>query len=210
MFYVERTKTTNDTIRRYPVDDAPVTNSIFPGTMLSNCKKTQHTRDEPREHHYVFAYNTLRELCAQDPLKFFTIVTSPEQPKLLARLWALTAVRVGKPIVNINPAQLSVTTGSVMGSPAVIFKMPRPEAISEAHFVAVLLTNSPVPEGEARQAQFRYFTLEERGNSEGTFLCEWGEDERHNFGDGPAATIEDFIGAVERKIAQEMPDSESP
>ena len=178
--------------------------------MLFNRKKTQHTRDEPREHHYVFAHNTLRELCAQDPLKFFTIVTSPEQPKLLARLWTLTAVRVGKPIVNINPAQLSVTTGNVMDCPAVIFKMPHPEAIAEAHFVAVLLTNSPVPEGEVRQAQFRYFTLEERGKLEGTFLCEWDEDGRHNFGDGPTATIEDFIGAVERKIAQEMPDSESP
>ena len=169
--------------------------------MHSHRTEIQHTRNKPREHHYVFAHYTLRELCEQDPFAFFAIVTSPEQPKLLARLWALTAVRVGKPIVDINLAQLSVTTGNVQGCPVVIFKMPDPKAMTEAHFVAVLLTNSPVPEGQARQAPFRYFTLEERGNSDGTALCEWDADGHHNFGDGPAATVEDFIGAVERKIA---------
>ena len=169
--------------------------------MFWNRKKTQSSRDEPREHHYVFAHYTVREVCEQDPLQFFAIVASPEQPKFLAWLWELTAKRVGKPIAEVNPAELSVTTGRVKDCPAIIFKMPAPEAAAEAHFVAVLLTGSP--EGEASQAQFRYFTLEYGKNLDGTtrtVMCEWAEGAHRNFGDGPAATAKDFVGAVEEKI----------
>jgi len=171
--------------------------------MFWNQKKTQSSREEPREHHYVFAHYTVRKVCEQDPLQFFAIVASPEQPKFLAWLWELTAKRVGKPIAEVNPAELSVTTGRVKDYPAIIFTMPPPEAAAEAHFVAVLLTSGPMSEGEASRAQFRYFTLEHGKNLDGTLrtvMAEWAEDAHRNFGDGPAATAKDFIDAVEGKL----------
>jgi len=171
--------------------------------MFWNRKKPQSVRTEPRDHHYVFAHYTVREICEQDPLQFFSIVASPEQPKFLALLWELTAKRIGKPASEVNAAELSVTTGRVKDCPAIIFTMPPPEAPAEAHFVAVLLTGSAEPGGETSQAQFRYFTLEHGKNLDGTtrtVMCEWADGAHRNFGDGPAATVEAFIGAVERQI----------
>jgi hypothetical protein len=176
------------------------------GAMFWNRKKPRSVRTEPRDHHYVFAHYTVREVCEQDPLQFFSIVASPEQPKFLAWLWELTAKRTGTPLSEVDTAALSVTTGRVKDCPAIIFKMPPPEASAEAHFVAVVLTSSPEPGGaggEASRAQFRYFTLEYGKNFDGaarTVMCEWADGAHRNFGDGPAATIEDLIGAVERLI----------
>jgi hypothetical protein len=182
-----------------------MSNVRFPkATMFWNRKKaTQATRSEPRDHHYVFAHYTVREVCAQDPMQFFAIVASPKQEKFVAWLWQTTEKRIGKPITDVEPSQMTVTTCRVKESPVVILKMPTPVAAAEAHLVGVLLTDFQQAAESEGKATFRYFTLEHGVNLDGTartVLCEWDESGHKNFGDGPPPTVEAFANALEGKI----------
>jgi hypothetical protein len=163
-------------------------------------KATQTARSEPRDHHYVFAHYTVREVCAQDPLQFFSIIASPEQEQFVAWLWQTTEKRVGRPIIDVDPRQMTITTCRVQELPAVILKMPSPVAAAEAYLVGVLLTGLQEAQDAESKVCFRYFTLEHGANLDGTtrtVLCEWADGGHLNFGDGPRPTVEAFINALE-------------
>ncbi len=169
--------------------------------MFWNSKKASKAiRSEPRDHHYVFAHYTVREACAHDPLYFFSILASPDQEKFVAWLWKTTEKRVGRPIADVDPSELTICTCRVGESPAVILTMPSPVANAEAYLLAVLLTKPRKVSEPEREAAFRYFTLELGANLDGTtrtVLCEWDEDGHKNFGDGPPPTVEEFASALE-------------
>ncbi|RQP21418.1 hypothetical protein DZC73_28485 [Albitalea terrae] len=167
-------------------------------------KKPTGPRSEPRDHHYAFAHVVLRDVCASDPLQLFAIVASPEQERFIAWLWELTEKRVGKPIAELDPKTLAVTTCRIGEHPAIIVRMPAPEAVAEAHLVGLLLTSVPESASEApASVAFRYFTLEHGVNMDGsarTVLCEWADGVHRNFGEGPEATESAFIEALAGKL----------
>lgn len=166
-------------------------------------KETQAARSEPRDHHYFFAHYTVREVCAHDPMEFFAIIASPEQERFVAWLWQTTEKRIGRPITDVEPSQMTITTCRVKESPAVILKMPSPVAASEAHLVGVLLTGLQQAAESEAEPGFRYFTLEhgvKLDRTTRTVLCEWDEAGHKNFGDGPPPTVEAFASAIEGLI----------
>ena len=173
--------------------------------MFWNRKKTpESTRTEPRDHHYVFSYYTVREACAHDPMQFFALFASPEREKFIAWLWQSTEKRIGKPLTDVDPTELAVTTCRVKESPTIILKMPTPTTTAEAHLVGVVLIDIQKAESAAGKPAFRYFTLEHGVGLDSftrTVLCEWFDGGgRANFGDGPPPTVEAFSVALEGKI----------
>ncbi|WP_426165299.1 hypothetical protein [Pseudoduganella sp. R-34] len=166
-------------------------------------KKPTATPAEPREHHYVFAHILVREVCSQDPLRFFALVASPEQEHFVGWLWEMTAKQVGRPITDFDARQLVVSTFRIQDSPTVLLKMPAPIAAAEAHMVAVVLTDFPKDEASESKGGFRYFTLEHGVNlddSTRTVFCEWDNEGHKNFGDGPSPTVEAFAAAIEARL----------
>ncbi|MGW8394691.1 hypothetical protein [Pseudoduganella sp. HUAS MS19] len=166
-------------------------------------KTSKATPVDPRDHHYVFAHILVKEVCAQDPLRFFALVASPEQKDFVAWLWEMTAKQVGRPITEFDPGQLEVSTFRVKDAPAILLKMPDPIAAAEAHMVGVILTDFPKDAAAESKGSFRYFTLEHGVNLDGTIgtvLCEWDDEEHKNFGDGPPPTVEAFAGAIEARL----------
>ena len=172
--------------------------------MFWNRKKTPPaTPADPRDHHYVFAHILVREVCAQDPIRFFALVASPEQKDFVAWLWEMTAKQVGRPITEFDPGQLEVNTFRVNDAPAILLKMPVPIAAAEAHMVGVILTGLPQDEEPESKGSFRYFTLEHGVNLDDTIrtvFCEWNEGSHLNFGDGPPPTVEAFASAIEARL----------
>jgi hypothetical protein len=72
--------------------------------------------------------------------------------------------------------------------------------MAEAYFTALVVqidTNQKSPPAEVPA---RYFTLELGFSLEGeprTVFCEWTKDDSHvNFGDGPKATLPEFVGKI--------------
>lgn len=173
--------------------------------MFWNSKETSESAcTEPRDHHYVFSYYTVREACAYDPVQFFALFASPERESFIAWLWQSTEEDVGEPLTDVDPTELAVTTCRVKESPTIILKMPTPTAVTEAHLIGVVLSDLQNAESAAGKPAFRYFTLEYGvgfDNSTRTVLCEWFDNGgRANFGDGPAPTVEAFLVELEGRI----------
>jgi hypothetical protein len=156
-------------------------------------------------HHYVVAHVFLRKVAQEHPLKFFGEMWSQQQDRLMRRI--LEQVRLlfdneGNPPFDMSDVE--ITTCLIKGFPGVVIRMPPPANIGEAHFVAAVLKEDIHAEALPEPADVRFLTLEKAlslDDSERTFLCGWmGEKVRVNYGDGPAATLEDFIEAVEEKI----------
>jgi len=169
--------------------------------MFWNRKKPKPPRHEPREHHYVFAHYTLRAACTHDPAWFFATIGSAERQKFVAWLWDTTAKRVGRPVAELDPADLAVTTGKLKDNPVIVFTMPPAEAVGEAHLVALVLTGLATASAE-RPAGVLCFTLEHGTTLDGsprTVLCEWTPQGHRNLGDGPPATVQAFLDVLEAK-----------
>ncbi|MDK2124067.1 hypothetical protein [Parachitinimonas caeni] len=160
--------------------------------------------DEPRNVHYVFAHQALRQLCQEDPLRFFAIIGSEEQMDFLAWAWGVTEKNVGEKADGYRVEEVAVTRGRILDRPGIIVQLPQPRATAEAHFVGIVLD---VPLSEASPPEkvgFRYFVLEcgtHLDGTERTVLCEWTADGDHrNYGDGPAITVQDFVAAIEKRL----------
>ena len=160
-------------------------------------------RTEASEHHYVFAHRALPEMCEQDPVQIFSIFASPERDKFVAWLWATVEKRLGKPIVGFDPLELSVSTFKLKGSPVIVLRMPATAVAAEAHFVGIVLRGSAQDVAPEQMATIRYFTLEHGIQLDGsprTVMCEWAAGAHRNYGDGPAATLEDFTRAIGERL----------
>jgi len=160
---------------------------------------------EPREQHYIFAHQGVRQACVDNPLQFFSIIASEEQRPYLAWMWDVCARHVKEPASELNVDDVEVTTCRVLQYPAVILKMPEPRAVAEVHYVAAVLMLDAESEQVPEDVGVRYFTLECGINMDGTrrtVFCEWTADGDHsNFGDGPQAEPEAFMRVVAYKLA---------
>ena len=158
---------------------------------------------QPRKLHYTFAHKALREICAEDPLQLFSIMGSPERDKFLAWLCNRIAQRSGDTGDTLSAEDIEVTTLRVGNYPTILIKMPEPRAAAEAHFVGIVLTATLSEAEPDKTTTYRYFTLECGVNLDSairTVMCEWAGDGHRNYGDGPPATAEAFLQAVQDKV----------
>ncbi len=160
---------------------------------------------EPRELHYIFAHQGVRQACVDNPLQFFSIIASEEQRKYLAWMWDTCAKYVKKQSSDLSVDDVLVTTCRIGPYPAVILRMPEPRAVAEVHYIAAVLMFNGESELPPEDVAIRYFTLECGINLDGTLrtvFCEWTDDDAHlNFGDGPQADVEAFVQAVADKLS---------
>lgn len=157
--------------------------------------------DQPRAHHYTFAHLAVRAVALDDPLRFFALVASEDRRKVVEWLWDLVCKNTeGAEKPDFGADDIALTTCRVADLPTMVFAMPEPRAVTEAHFVAIVLTGDG---GEGGNGTARYFTLECGDTLEGgarTVLCEWTQEAHANFGDGPPAELAPFLAAVEAKL----------
>jgi hypothetical protein len=156
-------------------------------------------------HHYVIAHLILRKIAQQHPLNFFGPMWSPQRDQFMRDVLEQVRIRydnAGNPPFAL--ADVVITTCLIKGFPSVVIQMPPPTNIGEAHFVAAVLKEDIQADSLPEPADVRYLTLEKGWNLDGTertVLCAWMRDHMHvNYGDGPPATQEDFIAAVEEMI----------
>ncbi|BBB62461.1 hypothetical protein UNDKW_4188 [Undibacterium sp. KW1] len=160
---------------------------------------------EPREQHYVFAHQGVRQACVDNPLQFFSLMASEEQKPYLAWMWDVCAKYVKNPSKELSVDDVVVTTCRMGPYPAVILRMPEPRAVAEVHYIAAVLMVNGENELPQEDVGIRYFTLECGINLDGTprtVFCEWTDDDAHlNFGDGPQADVDAFAHAVAGKLS---------
>lgn len=157
--------------------------------------------NDPRQDHYWFAHRVVRDICKQNPSRFFMRMNEETRFILLNLMIDSTEDITGEPAKNFLSEDLDVITRQIADCPSVIITMPEPLAVTEAYMVAVVFTKE---EGDETQDEsFRYFTLELSQSFDGdlrTVFCEWTDDAHLNFGKGPLANVDAFSQAIENKI----------
>jgi hypothetical protein len=182
---------------------------------LRRLQETPGDADEARTVHYLFAHRVLPDLAFEDPLQFMAILAAADAEQKLHELWmtvgnSLAEGRGGSRQVPTSEG-LAVTRTRLAGRACAVIEMPRPEAETEAYFVAAVLDHnldqSRAAPPEAKPRLF-YYTLEKGTNltdgSDRTVLCRWDTKTSHsNLGDGPPAEKKAFLEAVERMVTEE-------
>jgi hypothetical protein len=198
---------------------APRRRSVAIGQNAAELRRLQEVAtagpDEARTLHYLFAHRVLPDLAFEDPLQFMAILAAPDAEQKLHELW----VTVGRSLTEGRgrseplPASegLAVSRTRLAGRACAVVEMPRPEAETEAYFVAAVLDHnldqSRAAPPETKPRLF-YYTLEKGTNltdgSDRTVLCRSDTKTSHsNLGDGPPAEKKAFLEAVERMVSEE-------
>ena len=157
-------------------------------------------------HHYELAHRAIRGYCNGNPGLFFKTMQSPHKARfLLEMIWdAVCANCDDGGQASFSSSDIEIDSYHVNECPCIVFTMPTPANMAEAHFVGIVLHRDTDPEWVPDGPRFRYFTLEkglEKDDSERTVLCEWTADGTHlNYGDGPETKKDLFIEAITEKL----------
>ena len=166
--------------------------------------------------HYLFAHVLLPgELFAEPGLFLETLLSPtgrrPEGARFLTQVWAEAGVQATDR-VTVSAEGLDYSS-ELLGTPrAMVYlvRLPTPQRIAEAHFVAVVFDSIAYMAEE--DAAPRYFTLECSKPETATVLGEWrvtrGEREYIEHGPGPQAEPHAFLAALTRVLA--LPPLEAP
>jgi len=173
--------------------------------------------DPVRRHqtHYAFAHRFLPQYVQRNPFAFLSYVfrdiadgQSADPTRFIQSRWCMIfediagsagGVRLGMPTVFRRVSDLSMSTHHLVGRPAALIQMPKPEQPPEAFFVGVvLLADVNRPNDWPRDAQARVITLEmfSELNPSGGVLCEWTEDSHLNHGRHIASSPDGFLRAM--------------
>ena len=161
--------------------------------------------ERPRTQHVSFTGLALREAAFADPRAVVSALhDAVGAQKLLSGLWEIVAAHcreVGEPD-DMASDGLSVYTTAVTGYPTAILAMPRPQAVGEVWFAALVLRLRMLDDGPVLLSPpLFYVTLERETREDSTALVEWTEDGvRHSYGAGPPpgpGAAEAFAQAVE-------------
>lgn len=173
-----------------------------------------------RPHPYNFAHVLLPQLAWRRPNAVRQELADPFLAReLLNYMWEKAGEDL-PPADQVPMRGLRLTWHEVAGRHTALFQMPAPQAITEAHYSALVYEeDAEVPETEDDEQRPRYFTLEatlalntgEPGTP--TLLGEWhGEHHRH-LGRGPAGglpgTAQAFLQAVANVLGP-LPGADVP
>src|SRR5688572_23059966 len=196
---------------------APSGHPTPPGQNLVDLQRLRQAAgaDDARTLHYLFAHRVLPDLAFEDPLQFMAILASPDAEQKLHELWmtvgnTLAEGRGGASQVPSSEG-LSVTRTRLAGRACAVIEMPRPEAETEAYYVAAVLDHNLDQSRVAPPAshpQLFYYTLEKAKSltdgSDGTILSRWsGKTSHASLGDGPPAEKKAFLEAVEKMVVEQ-------
>ncbi len=158
-----------------------------------------------RAHHYQLAHYAFRGFCESSPLGFFGIMASEDRDDFVQRIWSRVCENCDqRETADFGIEELSILTTRIADMPAIVIEMPEAVQVTEAIFIAIVLTTKHADGPSEKEATFRYFTLEVGQTFDGndrTVLCEWRGETHANMGDGPEATLREFVETVEAKVA---------
>lgn len=161
----------------------------------------------PRPHHYVYAHKMLPKLFHGDPTLFIATMLDARET-FLRKVWDDLGQRVEDndgPRARLPSDGLGVYFERLPKDVLVaVVELPEAKYMPEAHLVAFVYQLPESAQGRLRPGRAgmaRMFTLEYglslQGDEPRTVLCEWSADGTHrNLGDGPPATIDDFIEKI--------------
>ncbi|BCM88178.1 hypothetical protein IAD21_00005 [Abditibacteriota bacterium] len=179
---------------------------------LKRLRKEVEALPQPRSQHYSFAHRLLPAIAMQMGAMSVLVLANSEKSELfLQDVWRDCGQDAeGDDLVSPEGLQASVTRAE--DKLIAIVTLPRPERITEAHFVAILSDLPPETDDEdsevseeahevlrlmLRSMPVRYFTLEKGASLDRTprtVFCEWTSEHRHlNMGDGPAPLEDHFF-----------------
>jgi hypothetical protein len=147
-------------------------------------------------HHYFLAHHALRSIAFHNPMGFLGVLTSEDAEPFLQDVLTSVAKHCQpfEPEVAFSARDIAIHKKSIGIAPCVVIEMPPARGVTEAIFVAAVLT------GDVSLEKLRYFTLEVGVSLDGpprTVLCEWTVDGTHaNYGDGPEPELDEFVAAV--------------
>ena len=159
-------------------------------------KQVEHgeTKNSITRHHYDFGHVVLREMCSHNPMAFFQVLATPGTGKddFLEQLWRITCERCdAKGPPSFSHKDVAADPARIDDYPVILVTMPRPEVMTEAFYIAVVLL-TPIEQIVAgnipEKPLFGYYTLElgiAPDESEYTMLCSWVDGSHINFGEGP-------------------------
>ena len=168
----------------------------------------------PPPHHNEFAHRALRGICMTDPCRFFLTVAKPEtRASFFDEVWqeVCRMYAEGKQ-PTFSMADVTVAVKRVGDYPVLLITMPRPEFITQAYMVAIVLkirfeelkttlVNALMNGKSQARPEVRYFVLESGSPPGRTVLCEWdAAGEHQNYGDGPPPDPEEFLKAIRARI----------
>ncbi len=168
----------------------------------------------PRDHHYFFAHRFFPARTRQlGATTLFILADHDRAQDFLDTTWRDVAQdippddRIAEPphVARVGPSSTSPSTLIA------IVEMPPAQAVTEAHFIALVCSDLPDFDEDApedteeirrrmRAAEVRYLTLEYGMSLDGrprTAFCEWHQGTHLNRGDGPPPTPEDFWDFLE-------------
>ncbi|RYG73060.1 hypothetical protein EON80_03610 [bacterium] len=175
---------------------------------------------KPRDQHYIFAHRFLPALAFQMGATIIMILGREDQDdseSLLHEVWKDIALQQEIPVdEQIDSSALKASCGRIGDKAVAIIQLPPPEAVTEAHFVAIVSDLPAEPAGDAsedikvleqqlRAAPTRYFTLENGYPLDGTprtTFCEWTKDSHLNMGTGPEPNLEAFRAFLKEKLTK--------
>ena len=155
----------------------------------------------PREHHYVFVHRAVRDICLNDPLHFFSIISSEQQNDFMKYIWDAVNESIQDKKADFNFDEIKISIRKIKNFPTIVLIMPEPKAATEAYFVCIVL--KPDNKKEGKNASVDYFTLELGQDIDGslyTVLCKWEDQTHFNLGNGPKPELQNFLAAIENQI----------
>lgn len=163
--------------------------------------------DAPRCHHYTMAHVALRSVAFDQPMVYLGVLASEHAADFLQEVYHSVLEHCGEEAgpPAFAAADLKVHTGRALQYPCAVVEMPAPLNVTEAYFAAaVLLADLSPGAPDATANDLRFFTMEKGYSIAGgdrTVFCEWTADGQHlNFGDGPPATVQDFVRAIQERL----------
>ena len=175
-------------------------------------KNKQELLENPRRHHYVYAHNIIRDFCNDDPSLFFGYMGSPEKDVLVGFFWHKVCEFCDQEEITVLcEKDFKFTCLSLSEFPTILVEMPKPKAITEAFYVAIVLLANMSEDPAPENPNARYFVLElgqfdPDQNIHGV-IGEWIEDKnstsnnKHlNYGISHDMSINSFLQEVEQHV----------
>jgi len=147
-------------------------------------------------------------ICFGKPDEVLTLLSGASAHGFLEEVWGKTYELVGEG-ERLSPAGLSCSIYPFRSGKIAIITLPRAEVVTEAHFVAVVVTPGPQRFFLFRSApEVQFFTLElteDEDGKQGNVLCEWRLSPQHRFHNNYGVGIEnldrrEFAGLVRETL----------
>lgn len=153
-----------------------------------------------RRHHYEFAHLALPAIIQHHRKKMLGTLVSTHADEFLHQVWEQIAEELPEE-EKVDSEGLHCSLYNLDEYAVIIFTMPTPICMTEAHFTSVVFGPfTDIEPDQINSLPYRYFTLEatcdREGNDVGAVMCEWREGDHGNFGSGPEATEEAFLEAI--------------